>query len=263
LLPNVPGVAVFDTAFHRTIPDVASTYAIPVDIAQKHGLRRFGFHGTSHRYVSQKLLESMGRSAPGTRLITCHLGNGASVCAIRDGCSIDTSMGMTPLEGLVMGTRCGDIDPGLLMYLMTSERMTVHELDDLLNRHSGLIGLSGRSSDVRELIAAAASDPRAELALAVFAYRVRKYIGAYAAALGGIDAVAFSGGIGERSADMRWRICQGLEFIGIDLDAARNAAARADTSTPIGKPAARAQVWVIPTDEELQIARDVRDMLSR
>ena len=263
LLPEAHAVAVFDTAFHRTIPDVAATYAIPVDVAQKHGLRRYGFHGTSHRYVSQKLLEVMGRPAAGTRLITCHLGNGASVCAILDGKSIDTSMGMTPLEGLVMGTRCGDIDPGLLMYLMRTERMSVPDLDELLNRHSGLLGLSGKSSDVRELTALAADDPRAELALAIFAYRVRKYIGAYAAALGGLDAVAFAGGIGEHSADMRRRICNGLEFLGAEIDPARNAAASGDTSCRVGPDSSRVQVWVIPTDEELQIARDVRELLRR
>jgi acetate kinase len=257
----VPAFAVFDTAFHRTIPDVAATYAIPAEVAEKHGLRRYGFHGTSHRYVSQKLLEEMGRAAPGTRLITCHLGNGASVCAIRDGLSIDTSMGMTPLKGLVMGTRSGDIDPGLLMYLMTSERMTVHELDDLLNRHSGLLGLSGKSSDVRELQALAQRDARAELALSVFAYRVRKYIGAYAAILGGLEAVAFSGGIGEHSAGMRHRICRGLEFLGAELDAPGNAAASGHSCCRISTDASRVRLWVIPTDEELQIGRDVRALL--
>jgi acetate kinase len=263
LLPDVPAFAVFDTAFHRTIPDVAATYAIPLEVAQKHEIRRYGFHGTSHRYVSQTLLAKMGRAAAGTRLITCHLGNGASVCAIRDGASIDTSMGMTPLEGLVMGTRCGDIDPGLLMYLMRTERISVRELDDLLNRHSGLLGLSGKSSDVRELQALAGGDARAELALEIFAYRVRKYIGAYAAILGGLDAIAFSGGIGEHSSDMRQRICRGLEFLGAELDSSANAAASGKACCKIGTDKSRVQIWVIPTDEELQIGRDVRELLQK
>ena len=209
LLPDAPGVAVFDTAFHHTLPPVASQYALPYELAERFGLKRYGAHGISHQYVSGLLLQQMGRGAEGTRLITCHLGNGASVCAVRDGKSVDTSMGLTPLEGLVMGTRSGDTDPGLLIYLLRHQKVTPDALDDLLNHRSGLQGLSGRSADVRVLEAAAlGGDAQAELALAVFAYRVRKYIGAYAATLGGIDAIAFTGGIGQHSASVRARCVQ-------------------------------------------------------
>lgn len=251
LLPGVPAVAVFDTAFHHALPDVARTYALPWEMAERLNLRRYGFHGLSHRYVSEQLLLRLGRDAPGTKLITCHLGSGASVCALLDGQSVDTSMGLTPLEGLVMGTRSGDIDPGLLLYLLRSQKMTPEALDDLLNHQSGLKGLSGCSGDVRDLEAAVQSgDARAELALAVFAYRVRKYIGAYAAALGGLDAVAFTGGIGEHSSSLRGRICRGLEFLGLRLDAERADGPRLSAD---GSPVA---VWAIPTDEERQIARE-------
>jgi acetate kinase len=262
VLPDKPGVAVFDTAFHRTMPDVAALYAIPPEMAQKHGLRRYGFHGISHRYVSQKLLQCLNRPAIGSRLITCHLGNGASLCAIRDGMSIDTSMGLTPLEGLMMGTRSGDIDPGLVLYLMTSAGMSTGEVDELLNRHSGLAGVSGLGSDLRDIEQAARDgNARAELAMEMFAYRVRKYIGAYAAALGSVDAIAFAGGIGEHSPAMRARICATLGAAGLSLDASSNATANADRETSIGVAGARVQVWVIPTNEELQIAREVCDLL--
>lgn len=261
LLPAVPCAAVFDTAFHRTLPEVAARYALPLELSERLGLRRYGFHGLSHRYVSERLLDCLGRDAVGTRLVTCHLGNGASLCAIRDGKSVDTSMGMTPLEGLVMGTRAGDIDPGLLLYLLQSGGMNPAQIDDLLNRQSGLLGVSGRSGDVRELEQAAADgDARAELALALFAYRVRKYLGAYAAALGGLDAVAFTGGIGEHSAPMRERICLGLEFLGVRLDGDRNAAAMGREPACISSGVI--PVWVIPTDEERQIARETYALLS-
>ncbi|MDQ2798149.1 MAG: acetate kinase [Armatimonadota bacterium] len=255
LLPDVPAVAVFDTAFHRTLPEVAWRYALPSDLSDRLGLRRYGFHGISHRYVSERLLHCLGRAASGTRLITCHLGSGASVCAIQDGQSVDTSMGMTPLEGLVMGTRSGDVDPGLLLYLLRTQNMTAEALDALLNQQSGLKGLAGKS-DVRDLEqAAGAGDAHADLALEIFAYRVRKYLGAYAAALGGLDAVAFTGGIGEHSAAMRERICRGLEFLGLRLDAGHNQDAQSEACISLdGSPV---QVWVIPTDEERQIAREV------
>lgn len=251
LLPGKPAVAVFDTAFHHTLPDVARAYALPWELSERLNLRRYGFHGLSHRYVSEQLLRRLGRDAPGTKLVTCHLGSGASVCALSDGRSVDTSMGLTPLEGLVMGTRSGDLDPGLLLYLLRTQDMTADALDDLLNTKSGLRGLSGASGDVRDLEAAAqAGDARAAFALDVFAYRVRKYIGAYAAALGGLDAVAFTGGIGKHSALMRTCICRGLEFLGLRLDPERADGPRlsADDS-PVA-------VWVIPTDEERQIARE-------
>lgn len=263
LLPKVPAVAVFDTAFHRTLPPVAFRYALPLEWAGRHDLRRFGFHGISHQYVSGKLLECLARPAGGTRMITCHLGNGSSLCAIRDGQSVETSMGLTPMEGLVMGTRSGDIDPGLVLHLMAELKMTIEQVDDLLNRRSGLLGLSGRSGDVRDLEQAAQSgDPRAEAALESFAYRARKYVGAYAAVLGGADALAFAGGIGEHSADTRQRIVRGLEFLGMSLDAARNVAAPKGEPARISTDDSRVAIWVIPTNEELQIAREVFGLLS-
>ena len=263
LLPRTPSVAVFDTAFHRTIPDVAALYAIPRDLADKHALRRYGFHGISHRYVCGSLLQCLARPPAGMRLITCHLGNGASVCAIRDGQSIDTSMGFTPMEGLVMGTRSGDIDPGLLLHLLTAVGLDADRLDELLNRQSGLLGLSGRSGDMRDLErAAAAGDARAALALEIFAYRVRKYIGAYAAALGGVDAIAFAGGIGEHSPDARARICRNLEYLGTRIDPARNGSTNPDLPSRISAETSAVQIWMIPTDEERQIAREIVELLT-
>lgn len=264
VLSNVPGVAVFDTAFHRSMPEFAALYAIPPDLAAKHALRRYGFHGISHQYVSQRLLQCMNRPAAGSRLITCHLGNGASLCAVRDGQSSDTSMGLTPLEGVMMGTRSGDIDPGLVLHLITSIGMKAEEVDDLLNRRSGLSGVSGIGSDLRDIEQAAATgNARAELALEMFAYRVRKYIGAYTAALGFLDAIAFAGGIGEHSPQMRARICRGLEWLGIALDPDRNRAAGSHAPAPIHAGGARVQAWVVPTDEELQIAREACQLLDR
>jgi acetate kinase len=263
LLPDLPAGAVFDTAFHATLPDVAARYAIPFELAEKHALRRYGFHGISHRYVSQRLLKCMGRDTPGSRLVTCHLGNGASVCAVRDGRSVDTSMGLTPTEGLVMGTRCGDIDPGLVLHLITALKMPPAEVDRLLNHRSGLLGLSGRSGDLREVQKAADSgDRRAALALESYAYRVRKYVGAYAACLGGLDAVGFAGGIGEHSPQMRARICRGLEFLGVRIEGANNDRATGDAPARVSADGAPVQVWVVPTDEEGQIARELFDLLQ-
>ncbi|MGI4792177.1 MAG: acetate/propionate family kinase [Janthinobacterium lividum] len=263
LLPNLPTIAVFDTAFHRTLPEVAYTYALPREISEKHVLRRYGFHGLSHQYVSGKLLECLGRPADGTRLITCHLGSGASACALLNGKSVDTSMGMTPLEGLVMGTRSGDVDPGLLLYLLREQKMSAEDLDDMLNHQSGLQGVSGLSSDVRDLEKAASEgSAQAELALALFAYRVRKYIGAYAAALGGLDAVAFTGGVGEHSASMRARICTGLDFFGVRLNADANQNADGKAAARLSPEDSPVEAWVIPTDEERQIAREVTGLLQ-
>jgi len=261
ILPRVPAVAVFDTAFHHTLPETAWRYAIPRDLADRLHLRRYGFHGLSHQYVSGTLLKCLGRNPEGTRLIICHLGSGASICAVKDGRSIDTSMGLTPLEGLVMGTRSGDVDPGLLLYLLRSADMKPDEVDDLLNHRSGLLGLSGSSDDVRALEQSAQNgDLNAELALEVFAYRVTKYIGAYAAALEGIDAVAFTGGIGEHSHGMRSRICRKLVFLGLQLDETRNTQAITQP-TRISTDSA-CQIWVIPTDEERQIAREAQAQLN-
>jgi len=262
LLPDAPSVAVFDTAFHRTLPEVAWRYALPSDLSDRLGLRRYGFHGISHRYVSGRLLECLGRRAAGSRLITCHLGSGASVCAVWGGQSVDTSMGLTPLEGLVMGTRSGDVDPGLLLYLLRTQNMTPPQLDHLLNHDSGLKGMAGRN-DVRDLEQAAGEgDKRADMALEIFAYRVRKYLGAYAAALGGLDAIAFTGGIGEHAGKMRARICAGLDFLGLRLDDARNQAATGDAEAQISPDDGPTPVWVIPTDEERQIAREVAALLQ-
>ena len=260
LLPQVPVVAVFDTAFHRTLPQVAYTYALPVELCARYGLRRYGFHGISHAYVSGQLIERLGHGAPGTKVITCHLGNGASICAVRDGQSIDISMGLTPLEGLVMGTRSGDVDPGLVLFLIRTAGMTVDEADSLLNHQSGLRGLSDLSADVRELEQAARDgNKHAELALEVFAYRARKYIGAFAAALEGLDAVAFTGGIGEHSASMRSRICEGLGFLGLRLEDNLNESAKGDTAMRISSESSTVPAWVIPTDEERQIAWSAYD----
>jgi len=246
---SVPIVAVFDTAFHQTMPPVAFTYAIPPDL----GIRRYGFHGISYAYVSKRLAALNA----GAKLIVAHLGNGASVCAIRDGRSIDTSMGFTPMEGLVMGTRAGDLDPGAILYLLRNGKSEA-ELDDLLNHRCGLKGLSERSGDVREL--ETAGDARAGLALDVFAYRVAKYIAAYCATLNGLDAIAFTAGIGEHSSSMRKRICDRLSFLGVMLDDAANDAPRKDerriSSGSVG-------VWVIPTNEELEIARMTFGALSK
>jgi acetate kinase len=262
LLPRLPAGAVFDTAFHATLPDVAARYAIPREVAEKHALRRYGFHGISHRYVSQRLLRCLGRGAERTRLITCHLGNGASLCAVRNGLSVDTSMGLTPMEGLIMGTRSGDVDPGLILHLITALNMSPTEVDRLLNHRSGLLGLSGRSGDTRDLQQAATDgDRRAEAALESFAYRVRKYLGAYAVCLGGLDAIAFAGGIGEHSPEMRSRICRGLGLLGIHIDEEVNRGATGDDPVRLSSETAAVQAWVVPTDEEGQIARELYPLL--
>jgi acetate kinase len=260
-VPNAPNVAVFDTAFHHNLPAVAARYALPAELSDRLQLRRYGFHGISYRYVSERLLLCLGESGRAARLILCHLGNGASVCALRDGQSVDTSMGFTPLEGLIMGNRSGDVDPGMVLHLLRAGHMTLEQMDGLLNRQSGLLGLSGSSSDVRDLEkAAGGGDSAAELALACFAYRVRKYIGAYAAVLGGVDAVVFTGGIGEHSALMRARICHGLEFLSLNLDDERNEAAGGQELASIGAGDG-SRVWIVQTDEERQIARETLTVL--
>jgi acetate kinase len=249
----VPQVAVFDTAFHQTLPARAFRYAIPEDWYRRHGVRRYGFHGTSHRYVAGRAAEALGRPLAGLRLITLHLGNGASAAALANGRCVDTSMGMTPLEGLVMGTRSGDLDPAVPLFLQRSAGLDAAEIDEALNEASGLFGLCG-SSDMREVLAReAAGDERARLALDVYAYRLRKCVGAYFAALGGLDALVFTGGVGENAARVRALACEGLAGLGIALDPARNAAA-AGPLAEIGSGSAR--VLVVQTDEELQIARE-------
>jgi acetate kinase len=260
-LPGVPQVAVFDTAFHAQLPEAARSYAMDADLAEQYGIRRYGFHGTSYRIVSARAAEFLGRPLEQLRLIVLHLGNGASAAAIAGGRSIDTSMGLTPLEGLVMGTRSGDLDPAVLLYLQRNAGMTVDQLDDLLNRRSGLLGLAGRS-DMREVIAAAdRGDPAAALAFQVYAHRLRHYIGAYLAVLGGADALVFTAGVGENSAAVRTAALEGLSGLGLELDAAANASTGRGARR-ISPPGARTEVLVIPTDEELQIARETAAVLA-
>jgi len=254
VLTDVPHVAVFDTAFHRTIPDAAATYAIDADLAARYGIRRYGFHGTSHQYVSRESARFLGRPLEELKLIVLHIGNGASACAIDGGRSIETSMGMTPLEGLVMGTRSGDIDPAVLFHLHREAGLDFDELDALLNRQSGLLGLTGHS-DMRDLqTAALEGKDQAELALAVYEHRIRRYVGAYMAELGGLDAVVFTAGVGERDPLLRRRSLAGLEHLGIAVDLDRNelASSRARRISPADSPVA---VLVVPTNEELEIAR--------
>ncbi len=262
VFPSVPHVAVFDTAFHARMPRRATTYAIDQDVAERHGIRRFGFHGISHEYAAGIAAEFLERPLNELRLITLHLGNGASACAVEFGRSTETSMGNTPLEGLVMGTRSGDVDAGVLLSLLRSGEFTVDELDDLLNNKSGLLGLSGQGNDLREIQHAAADgDDRARLAINVFAHRARKYIGAYAAAMGGVDAIVFTGGIGENSASMRRRILQRLEFLGCVLDEDRNhdASVHSDQDHAlITTPRSRVEAIVVKTNEELMIARETK-----
>lgn len=262
LIPSIPQVAVFDTAFHTTMPKHAYMYAIPYALYKKYGIRRYGFHGTSHRYVSARACEILGVSPKGLKIVTCHLGNGASVCAIKDGISIDTSMGFTPVEGLVMGSRSGDIDMGAVTYIMDKEKIGTKSASVLFNKHSGLLGISGISSDSREIRAAAdKGDERCLLAIKMFDYRVKKYIGSYAAAMGGIDLLIFTGGIGENSVTTRTGICEELEFLGIDLDESVNSTIRSQ-EVIISKPEAKVKVMVVPTNEELMIAIDTQRIIA-
>ena len=253
LFPDVPSVAVFDTAFHQTMPEVAFRYALPASLYREHRVRRYGFHGTSHGYVSRRAAEVLGKPLDACNLVTLHLGNGASACAVREGRSVDTSMGMTPLEGLIMGTRCGDLDPAIHFYLMKELGLGTDELDRLLNRESGLVGICG-DNDMREIQRrAAGGDADAELAVAMTAHRLKKYLGAYYAELGRVDAVVFTGGIGENDAALRARVCSGLENMGIRLDPAANAAPDKGERR-ISAADSAVEVLVIPTDEERAIA---------
>ncbi len=255
LLPGVPQVAVFDTAFHQTMPKYAYLYALPYTLYKRHGIRRYGFHGTSHRFVSDRAAELMGTPKDKLRIITCHLGNGASAAAIKYGKSVDTSMGFTPLEGLVMGTRSGDLDPAIILQIMHKEELTPNDATTLLNKHSGLIGVSGISSDMREIEEEYENSERARLAHDIFTYRLRKYIGAYAAAMGGTDVIVFTGGIGENSSMVREHSLQGLEFMGVKLDQKKNEASD-KKEREISADDSKVKVFVIPTNEELVIAMD-------
>lgn len=255
---GLPQVAVFDTAFHQTLPDHAFLYALPYQLYRRYRVRRYGFHGTSHRYVAYRYRQLRHIAKDQTNIITLHLGNGCSAAAIRNGNSIDTSMGLTPLEGLVMGTRCGDLDPAIVDFIATKEGLSSGEVETLLNKQAGLLGISGLTSDMRELLAEEReeNDRRARLAIEIFCYRARKYIGAYLAAMNGADAVVFTGGIGENSSEVRSRVCNGLQWLGIELDEERNRTHVDGREGVISNNGSRLAVYVIPTDEELLIARD-------
>lgn len=263
LLPDVPQVGVFDTAFHQTMPARSYMYAIPYDYYKTDGVRRYGFHGTSHRYVSQRAAEILGEPIENLKMVTCHIGNGGSITAVDGGKSVDTSMGLTPTEGLMMGTRTGDIDPGAITYLMTKYGMSASEVQTLINKKSGVAGVSGISNDMREIEAAVnAGDARAKLALDMYELRILKYVGAYAAEMGGIDVIVFTGGVGENQTGVRENVCVPLKFMGVEIDKELNARTRG-TETIISTPASRVKVLVVPTDEELTIARDTQDIVSR
>ncbi|PKN77037.1 MAG: acetate/propionate family kinase [Deltaproteobacteria bacterium HGW-Deltaproteobacteria-10] len=266
LIPAAQQVAVFDTSFHASMPEKAYTYALPYAVCEEERIRRYGFHGTNHKFVALSAATFLKRPLGELKIISCHLGSGASFCAIDHGQSVDTSMGMTPLEGLIMGTRAGDLDPGIILHLLRQRGMNVDEIDQMLNKKSGLMGLSGKSNDMRTILAAAeAGDIRCEKAISTFCYRARKYIGAYSAALGGLDTLIFTGGIGENSAEIRARICQGMEAFGIFVydDINRKTRARRGQITDISEPGAKIRILVIPADEEKMIARETIHALGR
>ncbi len=261
LMPGKPQVAVFDTAFHQSMPEEAYIYALPYQYYKEYGVRRYGFHGTSHGYVAKRAAEMMDKDFDQLKIITCHLGNGASVAAVKNGNSVDTSMGLTPLEGLVMGTRCGDIDPAIIPFIMDKENISASEMDTILNKESGLYGVSGVSSDSRDVEEAAENgNHQAEVALKIFNYRVKKYIGAYAAAMGGIDALVFTAGIGENAIDTREEILEGLEFLGIKVDKKANDCRGKEQFITTDDSSVKAMV--IPTNEELVIAKDTMELVD-
>lgn len=261
LMPGVPQVAVFDTSFHSTMPRHAFLYPIPYVLYERHKVRRYGFHGTSHRYVVQRAAEILGRPLEELKIISCHLGSGASIAAVKHGKSIDTSMGFTPLEGLVMGTRSGDVDPGVILFVMDREELTLVEANAMLNKHSGLVGLSGMGSDMREIEdEMAKGNARAKDAFDVYEYRIRKYIGAYAAAMNGVDAIIFTAGVGENSPLLRQRVCEGLSFLGVKIDPVKNDMKGKEAD--ISAEGSAVKVLVVPTNEELVIARDTMTIVS-
>ena len=263
IIPGIPQVAVFDTAFHQTMPDYAYMYGLPYSLYKKYGIRRYGFHGTSHRFVSQRACDILGVPYEKQRIITAHIGNGGSITAIKDGKSIDTTMGLTPVEGLLMGTRCGDVDAGALSFIMDKEGLNAAGLSDLINKQSGVMGLSSISSDMREIEAAIEDgDKKAILTMNVYNYRIKKYIGAYAAALGGLDLLIFTGGVGENQWSTRTAVCREMEFMGIKLDEAKNDHMRGQEMI-ISTPDSKVTVMVVPTDEELTIAKDTLEILSK
>ena len=262
ILPTTPQVAVFDTAFHQTMPDYAYMYGLPYELYAKYRLRRYGFHGSSHRYVSRRACDVLGVAYEQQRMITVHIGNGGSITAIKNGKSVDTSMGLTPVEGLLMGTRCGDIDPGSLTFIMQKEGLGIPDLCNLMNKKSGVLGISGVSSDMRELdVAIREGNVRAILALNIYNYRIKKYIGAYAAAMGGVDIIVFTGGVGENQNVVRKAVCQDMEYMGIRLDEAKNDELRGREMV-ISTPDSNVIIIVVPTDEEYVIASDTKAILA-
>ncbi len=263
VLPSdTPQVVVFDTAFHQTMPPKAYMYGLPFEDYEKYHVRKYGFHGTSHRFVSAALAEAMGRDIKDLKIISCHLGNGSSIAAVDGGKCVDTSMGFTPLDGLLMGTRCGAIDPSAVTYIAEKHGFTPDEMSQYMNKQSGFLGVSGVSSDNRDLTAAAEQgNERAKLAGEIFAYEIQKFIGSYAAAMNGLDAVLFTGGIGENAPEVRARVCKNMTYFGIEIDAALNETVRGKL-TRLSKPGAKAEVWVVPTNEELLIARDTLAMVT-
>lgn len=263
LMPDVPQVAVFDTAFHQTMPAKSFMYALPYKYYEEDGVRRYGSHSTSHRYVSQRVCEFLGVDISKQKIVTCHIGNGGSITAVDGGRSVDTSMGLTPVEGLMMGTRVGDVDPGALTFLMTKHGLSASELQTIINKESGVLGVSGLSNDMREIEAAVkAGDPRATLALDMYEQRIIKYVGAYAAEMGGLDIIVFTGGVGENQTGVRENVCKPLAFMGVEVDKAVNDGVRGEEAV-ISTAASRVKVCVIPTDEELMIARDTEDIVSK
>ncbi len=261
IMPDTPMVAVFDTAFHQSMPQYAYLYALPYEIYQKYGVRKYGFHGTSHKYVAQRAAAMLGKSMEELKMVSCHLGNGASICAIRNGRSIETSMGFTPLAGLAMGTRCGTIDPAVVKVLMEKEKMTIKEIDEYLNKKSGVLGISGVSSDFRDIEAAAdEGNERAALAIEIFCYRVKKYIGEYAAVMDGTDAVIFTAGIGENNPLIRKKVLSGMDYMGIEIDWEKNGTKGKEID--ISTSNSRVRTLVIPTNEELAIARETLKLIK-
>lgn len=262
LMPGVPQVGVFDTAFHQTMPAKSYMYPLPYKYYLEDGVRRYGFHGTSHRYVSARAAEFLGRDINNLKMVTCHIGNGGSITAVLNGKSVDTSMGLTPTEGLMMGTRVGDVDPGVITFLMEKHNLNAKEVQTLINKESGVLGVSGISNDMREIEAADnAGDPRAHLALEIYEQRIIKYVGAYAAEMGGLDVIVFTGGVGENQTGVRKNVCAPLGFMGVELNEELNAKTRG-SETLISTPASKVAVVVIPTDEELMIARDTREIVE-
>jgi len=262
VMPQTPMVAVFDTAFHQTLPKFAFMYALRYEAYTKYGIRKYGFHGTSHKYVAQRAAQMMGRPIEETKIITCHLGNGASLCAVMNGRSVDTSMGFTPLDGLAMGTRCGRLDPAVIPYLMEKENMDHKQINDYLNKRSGLLGISGVSSDFRDILEAAEKgNDRAQLAIDMFSYRVKKYIGEYAAVLNGPDCIVFTAGIGEWNKVVRRQSLKGLDYLGIEIDEHKNDIVGEEVE--LTTPSSKTRVFVIPTNEELAIARETYEVMKK